>query len=420
MADRFVVPAGGMSNSTATWSATSGGAGGASVPTTADSVFLDALSGQLTTTPGFSFANFDCTGYTGTLTTTSTLTLGGAGTTFRLVVGMTVVVGTGDIVINSTAPNVNIYWGGHTAFDDLTLNSPTTLQSTLTLGGAGSILACNNTGSLTSNGFNITTGSFALSTGGTLSPNLAGSTITLTGSQSFLPAFSIPAVHSLVSPANIIVTGDSLTTFNATIFAPGKTLPKVTMNATALDGFPPALGLDVGTITELAFTGAVTTPLRVILFNNLTLGVCTFPTFAVLTSSSEATPRILTSNTTTFIFNQMIVESITAAGTAAPFYAPNSIDAGGTTNILFRAPFTHKVTGITLDAAGAVLVSCDVSLMKYSTKEIVDTGVSDAVTGAYTLFAPDNDPQYAVVAYRADAPTVSDVTGSFALTPVII
>lgn len=67
-ANRYVVAAGGNSNSTATWSATSGGAGGESVPTLGDDVFLDASSGQLTINENLSCKSLNCTGYTNTLT----------------------------------------------------------------------------------------------------------------------------------------------------------------------------------------------------------------------------------------------------------------------------------------------------------------------------------------------------------------
>lgn len=82
MADRYWV--GGTatwdSTTTANWSATSGGAGGASVPTSADNVFFDANSGTVTVTvPQLSgsggvlitgapiCANLNFTGFTGTL-----------------------------------------------------------------------------------------------------------------------------------------------------------------------------------------------------------------------------------------------------------------------------------------------------------------------------------------------------------------
>ena len=73
MANRYWV--GGTANWDATagtkWATTSGGAGGAAVPTSADDVFFDAASGAVTCTlTGGYFASclsLTCTGFTGTL-----------------------------------------------------------------------------------------------------------------------------------------------------------------------------------------------------------------------------------------------------------------------------------------------------------------------------------------------------------------
>ena len=77
MANRYWV--GGTDNWDGTagskWSATSGGTGGASVPTSSDDVFFDANSGNYTiTVTGAGTANFNnlnCTGFTGTLVNNS-------------------------------------------------------------------------------------------------------------------------------------------------------------------------------------------------------------------------------------------------------------------------------------------------------------------------------------------------------------
>lgn len=73
MANRYWV--GGTGNwdntNTANWSTSSGGSGGASIPTSTDDVFLDSNSGTGTITVGVGGAtcqSFDCTGYAGTLT----------------------------------------------------------------------------------------------------------------------------------------------------------------------------------------------------------------------------------------------------------------------------------------------------------------------------------------------------------------
>jgi len=70
------------------WALTSGGGGGQAVPTAADDVFFDGASGAVTcTVSGARVANsINCTGFTGTLTGTGTITIGGS---LTLATGMT-------------------------------------------------------------------------------------------------------------------------------------------------------------------------------------------------------------------------------------------------------------------------------------------------------------------------------------------
>ena len=88
MADRYLVATGNW-NDTATWSDSSGGSPGASVPGSGDNVFLDAASGAAVLTVNVASAclNFDCTGFTGTLAGTGSLEVWG--NVFKLVAGMT-------------------------------------------------------------------------------------------------------------------------------------------------------------------------------------------------------------------------------------------------------------------------------------------------------------------------------------------
>jgi len=81
MPNRFFVN-GGVDNNWGTignWSLTSGGAGGLSVPTTADDVFLDASSPNCTVNASDRVAlTFNSTGYTNTVTNTFRITVSGA------------------------------------------------------------------------------------------------------------------------------------------------------------------------------------------------------------------------------------------------------------------------------------------------------------------------------------------------------
>jgi len=87
MADRYWVAGGtGNYNSSTNWSATSGGASGASVPTAVDNVFFNASSGAGTATINVasSCANLNLTGFTGTLAFTNALTVNGTLLNFGL------------------------------------------------------------------------------------------------------------------------------------------------------------------------------------------------------------------------------------------------------------------------------------------------------------------------------------------------
>lgn len=83
MAARYLVPGGnGNYNSTSNWSATSGGASGASVPTSADDVIINSLSSNapLIINVLSQCKSFVCSSYTGIISTQDYLVINGAGT----------------------------------------------------------------------------------------------------------------------------------------------------------------------------------------------------------------------------------------------------------------------------------------------------------------------------------------------------
>jgi hypothetical protein len=107
MAARFWVTGGtGNWNSTTNWSATTGGASGASVPGSADTATLDANSGSGTVTLNISptIQTLTCTGFTGTLAFgTNTISLNSTGTIFAGATTMTVTGTPLIICTNATA-----------------------------------------------------------------------------------------------------------------------------------------------------------------------------------------------------------------------------------------------------------------------------------------------------------------------------
>ena len=106
MAARFWVTGGtGNWNSTTNWSATTGGASGASVPSTADTAAFDASSGSGTATLDISptIQTLTCTGFTGTLAFgTNTISLNSTGTIFTGATTMAV-TGTPQIICTNNS-----------------------------------------------------------------------------------------------------------------------------------------------------------------------------------------------------------------------------------------------------------------------------------------------------------------------------
>lgn len=106
MAARFWVTGGtGNWNDTSNWSATSGGASGASVPGSADTAAFDANSGSGTVTLDISptIQTLTCTGFTGTLAFgTNTISLNSTGTIFTGATTMTV-TGTPQIICTNSS-----------------------------------------------------------------------------------------------------------------------------------------------------------------------------------------------------------------------------------------------------------------------------------------------------------------------------
>ena len=160
MADRYWRGGSGTWNtsSTTNWSTSSGGSGGASVPTATDNVIFDqagsytvALSGALTC------LDFTVSAGTVTFSSTGTPTISGS---MSLVSG-TVWSGTGAITFNATTTGKTITTNGTTINGSITLNGvggEWSLGSELTVSSSDTTTLTN--GSLLLNGFDLTTGSF--------------------------------------------------------------------------------------------------------------------------------------------------------------------------------------------------------------------------------------------------------------------
>ena len=178
MADRFWV--GGSANWDGTagtkWATTSGGAGGASVPTSADDVYFDAASGAVTCTiaAGNTGArSINCTGFTGTLTHSSNISVAGSVT---LVAAMTFNSSTQNFSFTGTA---TLTTAGKT-FSAVQVNGAgitVTLADALTTNVNANISVV--FGTFSTNNFSVTTRSLSSTGSSARTINLGSSTVTL-------------------------------------------------------------------------------------------------------------------------------------------------------------------------------------------------------------------------------------------------
>ena len=184
MADRYWVGGAGTWDTTSTtnWSTSTGGGSGASVPTSADSVFFDQ-AGTYTVTMTGSLACLDITVSAGTVTFAS-----GAGPSLAIYGSMTLIAGTvwsttGGIALQAATTGKTITTNGVSITSTINCNSAAggwTLGSALT---CVSINFSNGTFSTSASNYSITaSGSLAVG-GGTL--NLNDSTISLSGGAPF-------------------------------------------------------------------------------------------------------------------------------------------------------------------------------------------------------------------------------------------
>lgn len=179
MADRYWVGGSATWDSTAgtKWATTSGGAGGASAPTSADNVFLDAASGAVTVTLSTGTClDLNCTGFTGTLAG-STLDIYGSMT---LVSGMTRTYTVTTFRATTTGKTITL--NGKTLGGSLTFNGTGgewTLQENL----SGPTSFTFSAGIFNANNYNVSAGSFNSTGANTRTLNMGSGTWTMTTSN---------------------------------------------------------------------------------------------------------------------------------------------------------------------------------------------------------------------------------------------
>lgn len=117
--------------------------------------------------------------------------------------------------------------------------------------------------------------------------------------------------------------------------------------------------------------------------------------------------------------NSLYVATRPAQTYPFPSFFPTAFAASGDEmgslafTILPAASTTYTVAGVTYDADGEILGSCQVSLFRHRGSgvfEYVDTQVSNASTGAYSFTVPEDSANFMAVAHKSGSPNVFDVT----------
>lgn len=321
------------------WATTSGGAGGASVPTTADDVFFTSGSiGTCTIATGNTGAkSINCTGFTGILTGTSSITVAGGMT---LVTGMTYSY-TGIITFTGTGTLIS---AGKTLGTIIVSGAGITLTLGSALSSNGNFIV--SEGNFNTANYSFTALSLQSATANLRSISFGSSTVTLSGGIDFSSSTNLT-----------FNAGTSQVTLNSLsyILSGGKTFYNVSFTGTTS-------GINL-------ITGSAT-------FNNLTLTAPSSPGVIQLSIDSDQTVNgtftcagassirrnfirsdaIGTNRTITAAVvsaNDCDFRDITIAGAAAPISPTRGGNCGGNSGITFPASKTVYRVGTNTSWAGS-------------------------------------------------------------------
>lgn len=345
MADRFWV--GGTENwnsfAGTKWATTSGGAGGASVPTSADDVYFDAASGSgiVTITAAAQALSLNTTGFTGTIAGTASLRVDqnltiSSGVTFTYSGTISMTDGSGTATITTAGKTLgSLTLGDATSTATFSLQDALTMTGTLTLTG----------GIFTTNNFNVTAASLSSSNTSTRTINLGSSTLTLSGGA---------AVNFFSSTGLTLNAGTSLITMSngfAAFNGGSKTYHNISFTSTSGIAYS-ITGTNVfNNVTVAARTSYGITIVNIggdhTINGTLTLSAGTNATRRTfIRSDTIGTTRTLTcaavASLTDIDFRDIVI-----AGAAAPVSGTRLGDCKGNSGITFPSPKTvyYSVAG---------------------------------------------------------------------------
>jgi hypothetical protein len=346
MADRYWVLGTGSWDSTTTtnWSATSGGAGGASVPTAADNVIFNVNSNVTTTAFTVTMANnprvcldLTITGLDGVLTLAGSIGLTISGSLSVVGATLPLFTHTGATTFNATTTGKTVTTNGATFTGNIIFNGvggEWTLGSSLTT--PNTVTVTNGTFSTSASNYAVTANNFSSDNSNTRTISLNNSTITLSSSASAWSATTTTGLtfnrgNSLINCTSLIApafAGGGLTYWNVTFIAANIAS---TIQITGANTF-----------NNLTVTAQSTTPEDswVEFDSNQTItGTLTVNSGATaiyrvfLKSNIEGTARTITAAAVSL--TDVDFQDITAAGAASPFTGTRLGDCDGNTNITF-------------------------------------------------------------------------------------
>jgi hypothetical protein len=335
--------------STTNWSATSGGAGGASVPTAADNVFFNANSnvgtGSFTVTMATSprvCNDFTASGLDGVMTLAGTsigLTVSGS---LSFPVTNFTRSYSGTTTFNATTTGKTITTNGVTFGNDVTFNGVGggwTLGSALNASGAAVTVT---NGTFDTGGYSVTASTFSSSNTNTRTINLNASTVNLSIAATFTTSTNL-TFNAGTSTINVSAG-------SATFAGGGQTFYNVAFTSTTLSA-PSISGAN--TFNNLSVTGRAAAGIAVLTINaDQTIN----GTFTVSAGTAAAYRTMIASNTlgatrtltcAAESLTDVDFRDITAAGAASPFTGTRLGDCKGNSNITFDAAKTvyYRQTG---------------------------------------------------------------------------
>jgi hypothetical protein len=349
MANRYWVGGTGTWNnsSTTNWSATSGGASGASVPTAVDDVFFDQ-AGTYTVNLSPTTADLNCRNLT---VSTGTVTLAHNSTVYDFnvrgnftILASTVCTGNsnnGFVVFNSTA-------GTTTTFTTNGASIPWTMQFTATTTSTiqlGSNLTCTSSITLGTNGrLNTTASNYAITCASFNAGAVAANLLTLNSSTLTITSTSFTALNSTsasAASATIVLSGTQPSFSGA-----GGTYGTVNFTSTTNGGNAFQIS-GANTFTNLIFGPVAATFRRIYSFSADQTVTGTFTVNSggtagygriFIRSSSPGTARTITAAAVSL--TDADFQDVTAAGAAAPWSGTRLGDCLGNTSITFAAART--------------------------------------------------------------------------------